>query len=136
METCHTSILLKGQSHVTNLSFCTSSDSSEQLKSSHSRMICDVLGASPQLTKYDILRNILKDSRSLHHHECQEHDRILANLQVQLVAKHSSLVTDLRELERAEVGQLGRLPGSTTYKEQLSKLKHSKALLWIWNITF
>ena len=132
-----TSKLLKNQSHVTNLSFSTPSDSSEQLKSSHSRMICYVLGASPQLTKYDVLRNILKDSRSLHQHENQkEHDRILANLQVQVLAKHSSLATELRELERAEVRQSGRLPGSTTYKEQLSKLKRSKALLRIWNITF
>ena len=100
-------------------------------------MICDVLGASPQLTKYDVLRNILKDSRSLHQHEnLKEHDRILANLQVQVLAKHSSLATELQELERAKVGQSGRLPGSITYKEQLSKLKRSKALLWIWNINF
>ena len=111
-------------------------DSSE-LRSTHSRMIRDVIGASPHLMKYDELRTLLKEHGQLVNPTDQkkEHDRLLAILQMKIVAAQRVLATEIKDLERTNVKETGSLPDSKEYKERLRKLKRCKALIRMWNIT-
>ena len=112
------------------------SHSPEELQSSHSRAIRDIIGTSTELTEYDQLLVSLKRDRPFTQPEKRNmHDRVLASLQTRVIAAFNSLSSQRKEREKTSLEVSGNLPISLEHKECLRKLKRCKALLRVWNIT-
>ena len=85
--------------------------------------------------RYDDLRSRMKNGGYVQLYR-QEHDRILAGLQTQVLRRYNLLVSQLKDMDRNQLQQTGLLSTTPAHKEILGKVKHSKVLLREWNIDF
>ena len=97
------------------------SRSPEELQSSHSRVIRDIIGTSLELTQYDRLVIALKKDGSISRpREREMHDRILASVQTKVLASYNILTSQQSHREKTTVRLSGTLPDSSEHRECLA----------------
>ena len=92
-------------------------------------MICDVIGVSKDLLRYDNLRSILKEGQSeTHSNDHRQHDTLLALLQTQVLRMFYKLARQIKSFEMTSSSQFGTIPDTLTpeWKENIGRLSIAK----------
>jgi hypothetical protein len=118
------------------------SSDNDKLNTKLATAIAKVVGISDDLKKFDYLRAELKAHKHakepLPTHKKEEHDRLVAVLQSQILHTKRELKDKVTKYELDYHKKKGHLPKPTLdqhYKSLLKDLKYVKWLLSMWNVT-
>ena len=114
----------------------------DKLKTKLATAIAKIIGTSDELKRFDNVRADLKAHKHakepLPTHKKEEHDRLIALLQSQILHTKGELKDKVKKYELEYHKKKGHLPKPTLdqhYKSLLKALKYVKWLLSIWNVS-
>ena len=112
-------------------------NSSSNLKTKHAECMSKIVGITEKVLKFDELRYQLKHRKKPTVTQKQEHNKLLAELQVLIQSKKSNIMEQIKQIEAAYFQTHATIPTDEACPERMElmkKVKLANKLLATWNI--